>query len=323
MPEVWVSRWRMRISPCGLRGNHGAKRWIGSSSETRPRSTSCRTAVAAIGLEIEAIRNTDAGDAGTLTSRSAQPKPCAQTTDSPTTMAADSPGVPKATRASSDRRASTAGSRSPRTRAGCWADTAADSSSTGASAETERRCSRRRICWVGRAVRASRTVTASYAPGDIGLSRPKSGVAARWRGEARGRFRCEERAFHPDPSPVAPGFRMIATPRSLRVGASPSKPLDRRNRARSRAPHAEPLDNPVAGHPALILRSPDFHSITEAVAGQSRGSTAKRWVSGNGLRTCMSSSMRCRSEATDGSSRRATAAKRLGPMGLMLPSAHR
>src|SRR5687768_18108383 len=29
---------------------------------------------------------------------------------------------------------------------------------------------------------------------------------------------------------------------------------------------AELLDNPVAGHPALILRSPDFHSITEAVA---------------------------------------------------------
>jgi molybdopterin-containing oxidoreductase family membrane subunit len=29
---------------------------------------------------------------------------------------------------------------------------------------------------------------------------------------------------------------------------------------------AELLDNPVAGHPTLILRSPDFHSITEAVA---------------------------------------------------------
>jgi Ni/Fe-hydrogenase subunit HybB-like protein len=29
---------------------------------------------------------------------------------------------------------------------------------------------------------------------------------------------------------------------------------------------AELLDNPVAGHPTLILRSPDFHSITDAVA---------------------------------------------------------
>ena len=29
---------------------------------------------------------------------------------------------------------------------------------------------------------------------------------------------------------------------------------------------AELLDNPVAGHPTLILRSPDFHAITEAVA---------------------------------------------------------
>ncbi len=29
---------------------------------------------------------------------------------------------------------------------------------------------------------------------------------------------------------------------------------------------AELLDNPVSGHPALILRSPDFHSITEVVA---------------------------------------------------------
>ena len=31
---------------------------------------------------------------------------------------------------------------------------------------------------------------------------------------------------------------------------------------------AELLDNPVAGHPTLILRSPDFHAITEVVAGQ-------------------------------------------------------
>ena len=30
---------------------------------------------------------------------------------------------------------------------------------------------------------------------------------------------------------------------------------------------AELLDNPVEGQPTLILRSPDFHSITEAVAG--------------------------------------------------------
>ena len=30
---------------------------------------------------------------------------------------------------------------------------------------------------------------------------------------------------------------------------------------------AELLDNPVAGQPTLILRSPDFHAITEAVAG--------------------------------------------------------
>src|SRR3954470_13193378 len=30
---------------------------------------------------------------------------------------------------------------------------------------------------------------------------------------------------------------------------------------------AELLDNPVAGRPTLILRSPDFHSITDAVAG--------------------------------------------------------
>ena len=29
---------------------------------------------------------------------------------------------------------------------------------------------------------------------------------------------------------------------------------------------ADLLDNPVAGQPTLILRSPDFHSITEAVA---------------------------------------------------------
>ena len=29
---------------------------------------------------------------------------------------------------------------------------------------------------------------------------------------------------------------------------------------------AELLGNPVAGRPTLILRSPDFHSITEAVA---------------------------------------------------------
>ena len=36
---------------------------------------------------------------------------------------------------------------------------------------------------------------------------------------------------------------------------------------------AELLDNPVAGRPTLILRSPDFHAITEAVAGTVERST--------------------------------------------------
>jgi hypothetical protein len=40
---------------------------------------------------------------------------------------------------------------------------------------------------------------------------------------------------------------------------------------------AELLDNPVAGHPALILRSPDFHSITEAVAEPVERSTPIGW----------------------------------------------
>src|ERR1700704_4501262 len=43
----------------------------------------------------------------------------------------------------------------------------------------------------------------------------------------------------------------------------------RRNSTRGTVLHqteAELLDNPVAGRPTLILRSPDFHSITEAVA---------------------------------------------------------
>ncbi len=40
---------------------------------------------------------------------------------------------------------------------------------------------------------------------------------------------------------------------------------------------AELLDNPVAGHPALILRSPDFKSITEAVAEPVEGSTPIGW----------------------------------------------
>ena len=40
---------------------------------------------------------------------------------------------------------------------------------------------------------------------------------------------------------------------------------------------AELLDNPVAGHPALILRSPDFHSITEAVAEPVERATPLGW----------------------------------------------
>ena len=37
------------------------------------------------------------------------------------------------------------------------------------------------------------------------------------------------------------------------------------------------LDNPVAGRPTLILGSPDFHSITEAVAGPVEGPTPIGW----------------------------------------------
>jgi Ni/Fe-hydrogenase subunit HybB-like protein len=40
---------------------------------------------------------------------------------------------------------------------------------------------------------------------------------------------------------------------------------------------AELLDNPVAGHPALILRSPDFHSITQVVAEPLERSTPIGW----------------------------------------------
>ena len=40
---------------------------------------------------------------------------------------------------------------------------------------------------------------------------------------------------------------------------------------------AELLDNPVAGHPTLILRSPDFHSITEAVAEPVERGTPIGW----------------------------------------------
>jgi hypothetical protein len=40
---------------------------------------------------------------------------------------------------------------------------------------------------------------------------------------------------------------------------------------------AELLDNPVAGQPTLILRSPDFHSITDAVAGPVEGPAPLGW----------------------------------------------
>ena len=40
---------------------------------------------------------------------------------------------------------------------------------------------------------------------------------------------------------------------------------------------AELLDNPVAGHPTLILRSPDFHSITEVVAEPVERATKIGW----------------------------------------------
>src|SRR4026209_2983234 len=40
---------------------------------------------------------------------------------------------------------------------------------------------------------------------------------------------------------------------------------------------AELLDNPVAGYPTLILRSPDFHSITDAVAEPVERGTPIGW----------------------------------------------
>ena len=40
---------------------------------------------------------------------------------------------------------------------------------------------------------------------------------------------------------------------------------------------AELLDNPVAGRPTLILRSPDFHSITEVVAEPLERPTPLGW----------------------------------------------
>jgi molybdopterin-containing oxidoreductase family membrane subunit len=40
---------------------------------------------------------------------------------------------------------------------------------------------------------------------------------------------------------------------------------------------AELLDNPVAGHPPLILRSPDFHAITDAVAEVAERPTPLGW----------------------------------------------
>src|SRR5688500_19618553 len=40
---------------------------------------------------------------------------------------------------------------------------------------------------------------------------------------------------------------------------------------------AELLDNPVAGHPPLILRSPDFHAITAVVAEVAERPTPLGW----------------------------------------------
>ena len=40
---------------------------------------------------------------------------------------------------------------------------------------------------------------------------------------------------------------------------------------------AELLDNPVAGNPPLILRSPDFHAITEVVADAVERKTPFGW----------------------------------------------
>ena len=62
---------------------------------------------------------------------------------------------------------------------------------------------------------------------------------------------------------------------------------------------ADLLDNPVAGYPTLILRSPDFHSITEVVAGRGgwtlavpEGVTAlcadNNWSTANASRACFS-----------------------------------
>ena len=73
--------------------NDGSKRCIGVSSDSCPRSTSCISTTAVIGLVSEAMLNTVSGVTGTRFSASAQPRAPVQTIRPRSIIAADTPGI--------------------------------------------------------------------------------------------------------------------------------------------------------------------------------------------------------------------------------------
>src|SRR5439155_16805285 len=74
-------------------GNSGQYFCTGASRSSLPRSQSCKTAVAEMGLEMEPKRKSVEEVAGEEFSRSAMPKPCDQRGSPSRTTAAESPGM--------------------------------------------------------------------------------------------------------------------------------------------------------------------------------------------------------------------------------------
>src|ERR1051326_2250840 len=77
----------------GFLGNDGTYSWMELSSCILPRSTSCITAVAVIGLEMDPRRISVSGVTGTMFSRSAMPYPAAQLRPFAALMATETPGI--------------------------------------------------------------------------------------------------------------------------------------------------------------------------------------------------------------------------------------
>src|SRR5216683_2749075 len=92
MPPRWPSNSRDVIGH-SFSGKAGQYFWTGASRSSLPRSQSCKTAVAVMGLEMDPSRKSVEEVTGAKSSRSAMPKPVLQTGSPSNTTATPIPGT--------------------------------------------------------------------------------------------------------------------------------------------------------------------------------------------------------------------------------------